>query len=222
MKDIFLLDMDETLLDFLKAEEENFLWALHRFGVQTDARTYPRFHEINDGLWKMLERGEIARAEINYRRFELLFQEFGYRADFKAVASAYFKHFEEVCYPYPGAIVFLKALKERGRTYIVTNGSKPIQERHIADAGFLSLIEGAFISEDVGFNKPSKEYADYVKANIEGFENSRAVWIGDSLTSDMVCAQNAQVDFILYSPTGRPQGYGGELARNYDELLQLL
>ena len=63
MKDIFLVDLDETLLDFPRAERENFHAVFARFAA-LPAGAYERFHVINDGLWKLLERGEIAREVL--------------------------------------------------------------------------------------------------------------------------------------------------------------
>ena len=100
MKDIFLLDLDETLLDFSKAEEVNFLRALERHGIPADAAVYAHFHKINDDLWKLLERGGIEREVLKVRRFELLFEELGIEADGAAVANTYFDNFPNVCFPF--------------------------------------------------------------------------------------------------------------------------
>ena len=220
MKDIFLLDLDETLLDFPRTERKNLHRTLLKFGMQADERQLLRFHEINDSLWKKLERGEITRARLLLKRFELFFEEYGFQADIETVAKAYFAGFQEICFPYDGALEFVKTLSALGRVFIVTNGSALIQKRHITDAGFLPYIKGAFISEEIGFNKPSMEYADYVEAHIEGYQRGHAVWIGDSLTSDGKCAQNRGIDFILYEPKGAPEGYAGLTAVGYQEVLE--
>lgn len=222
MKDIFLLDMDETLLDFTRAERENLSRTLAQFGVCCDDRVYARFHEINDGLWKLLERGGIARSVLIVRRFELLFDELGVSVLPGEVAKAYFDGFPELCFPYEGAAEFLKTLAARGRVYLVTNGGTRIQRRHMELAGFLPYLSGAFISEEVGADKPSMEYAEAVAAQIEGFSRERAVWIGDSLTSDMVCAERLGVDFILFAHGGVPEGYTGKWAADYGTLIRML
>ena len=219
MKDIFLVDMDETLLDFPRTERENLYRTLLKFGIQADEKQLSRFHEINDSLWKKLERGEITRARLILERFEIFFQEYGFQADIETVAKSYYAGFQEICFPYDGALEFIKALSVLGRVYIVTNGSTLIQERHIEDAGFLPYIEDAFISEEIGFNKPSMEYADYVEARIENYQRDRAIWIGDSLTSDGKCACGRGIDFILYAAKGVPEGFTGISATNYQEVL---
>lgn len=222
MKDIFLLDMDDTLFDFGRTEQINFNDTLAKFGISVGREVWLKFHEINRLLWEKFERGEITKAEIMPGRFEQLFEEYGYSADAEAVSQSYVKNFEEICIPFDGAYEFLRKLKELGRIYIVTNGNTSIQKRHIADAGFKPLIDGMFISDEIGFAKPSVEFADYVKSHIKDFDCGRAVWIGDSLTSDKRCAEVAGVDFILFSLHGLPEGYDGVSAKDYDEILKII
>lgn len=222
MKDIFLLDMDDTLFDFERAERENFRGTLASFGLPCGDGVYARFHAINEGLWRLLERGGISREELKVRRFRDLFEEFRIDADASAVADAYWRNFPSVCFPFAGAGAFLEALAARGKIYIVSNGGAAIQERHLQDAGFLPYITASFISETIGAEKPSKAFSDYVISHIEGFDRSRAVWIGDSLTSDMVCAKNAGIDFILFLPRGESGDFAGHTARNYPEALSVI
>ena len=222
MKDIFLLDMDETLLDFRRAERANFFHTLSSFSLCADEECYAHFHRINDALWKLLERGGIGREELKVRRFGLLCEECGFEADVPALAQTYWENFPEFCFPFAGAAEFLRTLAARGRAYIVTNGGVRIQRAHIALAGFTPYLSDVFISEEVGADKPSKAFSDYVKSHIPAFSESRAVWLGDSLTSDMACAEAAGIDFILYAARGVPQGYTGKCAQDYGEALRLI
>ena len=221
MKNIFLLDMDETLLDFSKAERVNFFQALSAHGIAADDGMYARFHAINDGLWKLLEVGEMTREKLKRERFRLLFAEYGLPADSGAVADSYFAGFPDICFPYAGAREFLGELARRGRVYITTNGGAVIQRRHIALAGFAPYLSGVFISEEVGADKPSWPYIGAVKRGIGNFDPADAVYIGDSLTSDMVCAERLGTDFILFRKA-RPAGYGGLLAGTFEEALGIL
>ena len=222
MKDIFLIDMDDTLLDFPKAERANLTQTLARFGFEIGESHVARFHAINDGLWKALERGETTRERLKVQRFELFFEAYGLQGDAPAVAQAYWENFPFVCFPFDGAAEFLKELKSRGRVYIVTNGGTLIQKRHLRDAGFEPFIERVFISEEIGFDKPSLEFADFVEANIPDYARERAVWVGDSLTSDGKCAASRGIDFILFTPRGAVSDYAGKSASSYGEVLNLI
>ena len=57
-----LFDADGTLLDF-KAAEKNALEATLRYiGVEPTEELTLRYSAINEGMWKMLERGEIKKS----------------------------------------------------------------------------------------------------------------------------------------------------------------
>lgn len=221
-KDIFLLDMDDTLFDFKRCEEKNLLDTLAQFEIYADERVLQRFRTINKSLWEQLERGEITKDAVKVGRFERLFDEFGFKADAHTAAAAYFKNFENICFPFDGAENFLRKLTEHGQIYIVTNGGTNIQKRHVSDAGFQPMISAMFISDEIGYNKPSNGFLQYVLKKIENFDKKRAVWIGDSLTSDYECAKLGGIDFILFAPEGAPLNYGGTSAKNYDEIFKIL
>lgn len=222
MKNIFLLDMDDTLLDFPRAERTNFFATLAQFGVAADDGMFARFHAINDALWKQLERGETTREKLKEQRFRTLLSEYGILLDVSAVARAYWQNFPEICFPFEGARPFLAALHARGRVYICTNGGTAIQVRHIELAGFAPYLDGLFISEQMGADKPSQEYAAQVIKNIENFSAERAIYLGDSLTSDKECARVMGVDFVLFAPRGIPSGYPEAAASNFEDALKLM
>ena len=222
MKDIFLLDMDDTLFDFQRTEEINFTQTLAKFNINATRQAFERFRDINIGLWQQFERGEISKEQIKLKRFSDLFDELGIEAEVQQIAYSYVENFKEICIPFDGATGFLKELLKKGKIYVVTNGNTDIQMRHLTDAGFLPFIEGIFISDEVGYAKPSQEYAEHLKTHIKDFECGRAVWIGDSLTSDKKCAEIAGVDFILFAPHSLPQGYEGHCATNYTQVMQIL
>ena len=222
MKDIFLLDLDDTLFDFRRGEREQILDTLAHFGVSPTPRMAERFHEINDGLWKGLERGEVTRERLLTLRFDMLFAEFDLTGDAALLQRHYFEGMSQRAYLLDGAKDFLAALGKLGSRYAVTNGSEFVQSRRLAAAGIEKDFDAIFVSEAVGCNKPSSAYADYVKNHIPGFDAARAVWVGDSLTSDRGCALAMGVDFILFRPMGRPAGYDGFFAQNYREVLALI
>ena len=222
MKDIFLLDLDDTLFDFRRGEREQILASLTHFGVSPSPRMAERFHEINDGLWKQLEQGRVTRERLLTLRFEMLFAEFDLTGDAALLQRHYFEGMSQRAYLLDGAKEFLAALGKLGSRYAVTNGSEFVQSRRLAAAGIEKDFDAVFVSEAVGCNKPSSAYADYVKNHIPGFNAARAVWVGDSLTSDRGCALAMGVDFILFRPMGRPTGYDGFFAQNYRDALALI
>ena len=61
-----------------------------------------------------------------------------------------------------------------------------------------------FISQDMGCQKPDKEYFDQVLQAIGPVDLAETVIVGDSLTSDMKGGLNAGLDTIWYNPNGKP------------------
>ena len=119
MKDIFLLDLDDTLFDFRRGEHEQISDTLAHFGFSPTPRMAERFHEINDGLWKGLERGEVTRERLLTLRFDMLFAEFDLTGNAALLRRHYFEGMAQRAYLMDGAKEFLAALGTRDRKSVV-------------------------------------------------------------------------------------------------------
>lgn len=221
MKDTFLLDIDDTLLDFCRLEREQLASVLAAFGERADEAIVARFHAINDALWKALERGEVTRERLVVVRFERLKEEFGLHTNAAALAVCFLDAMRDHAYLFEGAAQFLEGLSRLGRLYAVTNGASRVQRSHMKETGIAPFFADVFISEEVGAQKPSEAYVRHVREHIPNFEPSRTLYFGDSLTSDMVCAKRLGVDFVLFRPAGMPAGYEGYFAADHAQMLTL-
>ena len=63
------LDLDDTLLDFHKAEAIAVDKAFRAVGVQPTPELIARYSAVNKLHWQMLERGELTREEVLVERF---------------------------------------------------------------------------------------------------------------------------------------------------------
>ena len=118
----------------------------------------------------------------------------------------------------------LTKLRRLGRVFIVTNGTKNIQQSRFDIVGLWSYAERVFISEEVGYDKPSKGYTDYVIQNIPDFDKKNCFWIGDSLSADIKAANEAGILSIWFNPQGKPLSNRAKpdyVASNFDEILQI-
>ena len=86
MIDTLLFDLDNTLLDFDKAEANAITRALGDVGISATNEMRDCYHKINLAQWKLLEQGKMTREEVKMRRFKLLFQEFDIKASPQEVA----------------------------------------------------------------------------------------------------------------------------------------
>ena len=71
-----LFDLDDTLLDFGKAEKNALTLAFTEKGINPTEELLSRYSVINEEHWKRLEKEEITRDEVKYGRFSQLFDEY--------------------------------------------------------------------------------------------------------------------------------------------------
>ena len=77
MKRIFLVDADDTLLDFHGSAQKGLRVAFAKCGLVWQEEYAKRFKEINDKLWESLERKELTRATLMRERFPLFLAALG-------------------------------------------------------------------------------------------------------------------------------------------------
>lgn len=205
MIDLIFLDLDDTILDFGKAEEVAIGKTLRRFGVLPTEAVVTRYSEINRLQWEKLERGELNRAQVKLRRFEILFEELGVTASAEEARRFYEEQLGIGHYFMEGAEALLESLAARGaRLFLASNGTFAVQQGRIASAGIAKYFEKMFISEQLGAVKPQKEFFDICFAQIPGFARERAVIFGDSLTSDILGGINVGIKTCWFNPKGKP------------------
>ena len=199
-----LWDIDNTLLSFDLAERASMTKGFDKFGLDIgDEKALEVYKNINDKYWKMLEKGHMTREEILTGRFEEFFDLYDIAYDDRLVNDFNLFYQEEL-----GKQVFfndnaeevLRKLGKDYKQYAVTNGSKVAQSGKLKNSGLDKVFDGVFISEDLGYDKPSLEYFDLVFENIGSKNRDEYILIGDSLTSDMLGSNNAGIKNIWYNP----------------------
>ena len=199
-----LFDADGTLLDFHRSEREALKDCLTAFAIPCDEEVISTYSRINDEHWKMLERGEITRGELYVRRFQVLLDTYGFAADATEMHRTYIAALSTKSYLLDGAYDLCLQLRESCRLYIITNGNARVQHGRFDPCPLSPLFERSFISEEIGFDKPSKEYFDYVISEIPDFDPSDTLVVGDSLTSDIQGGINAGLATCWYNPVRKP------------------
>lgn len=179
------LDLDDTLLDFVKSERRAIRATLTKLGIRPTKTVVERYHHINAAQWKLLERGEITREQVLYRRFALLFAEYGIDGDPHETQRIYEKELGTGHYFISGAKRMLKQLSKKYQLYLVTNGLAVVQNSRLKSAKIAPFFQEIFISQEVGYNKPHPAYFEHCFSVIDGFQKENAIIIGDSLSSDM-------------------------------------
>ena len=198
-----LFDVDDTLLDFGKAESAAIGKTFERIGIPVTEELIRRYSEINAQQWARFERGEISRERLLTERFDILFSELGLSDIPSEMAQASYEYLLGIGHYFvDGAEALLEALKDKYELYIVSNGNASVQDRRLKSAGIIPYFSDIFISERVGFNKPSAEFFDACFERIPGFERDKAIIVGDRLSSDIQGGINAGVKTCWFNPKG--------------------
>ncbi|HHT7237594.1 MULTISPECIES: YjjG family noncanonical pyrimidine nucleotidase [Bacillus] len=220
-----LFDVDDTLLDFQKAEKIALRMLFEEKGLILTDEIEDRYKKINKSLWGSFEKGEITRNEIINTRFSILFKEYGEEVDGILFENNYRSYLEEGNQLMQGAFEFINQIQSEYDLYIVTNGISKTQDKRLRNAGLHSLFKDIFVSEDTGFQKPMKEYFDYVFERIPNFSPEEGLIIGDSLSADIKGGYVAGIDTCWFNPEKKSND--SEIVptyevHNFEELYALL
>ena len=204
MYDIVLLDADMTIWDFEASEKLALKDTVEYVGAEMTEEVFAFYHKVNSALWKAFDLKQVTKEELAYRRFAELLTFVEKEGDPLALNGYYQQRLGEHSIMLPGAEEMCRKLAERCTLYILTNGMHVAQVGRFEKSPVKQYITDMFISEDMGCQKPDKEYYDKVFAIIGLQDKSRAVMVGDSLTSDIQGGINGGVDTIWYNAKRKP------------------
>ena len=195
------LDLDNTILDFTKAEAIAIRKTMAAYGADPTDANAARYSAVNDLHWKALERGEMTRDQVLKGRFAMFFGELSIEIDPVAVAKTYETFLSQGHWFLPGAEETVKEkLYGKYKLYLASNGTPVVQHGRMTSADLYPYFEASFVSEEIGHNKPSKEYFDVAFSRIPGFDPGECLMVGDSLTSDILGGKNAGLRTVWVNP----------------------
>ncbi len=206
-----LWDVDGTLLDFRAAETAAVKSLFDEFslGRCTDEMVH-RYSRINTVFWERLERNEITKSRVLIGRFEQFFGEIGIPV---SLAEEFNRRYQirlgDTIVFRDDSIRIVKSLRGCVRQYVVSNGTIVAQNRKLKLSGLGELMDGIFLSEEIGAEKPNKAFFDAVFEKIRPFRPDEVLIVGDSLTSDIRGGNNAGIRTCWYNPERKeaPDGF---------------
>lgn len=219
-----LFDLDGTLYDFKATEKIALTIVLNTYGLENDRKTYDLYQEGNHYLWDEYEKGNISQSVINDRRFQMLFDRTGTKADGKEAGELYVEHLSRNGILLPGAKEFLDwlaARKDLFKAYIITNGIPKTQHGRLRTSDTYGYYEKIFISGEMGTQKPDKAFFDQVLEQA-AIEKEDSIVIGDTEKSDIQGAINAGIRSIYINFEGKRSDMANYSVSSYDELEKLL
>ncbi len=179
------IDIDNTLLDFDKCAKDSIKRACDFFSLAYPKNLFAEFIKTNDMLWGMIEKGTLTREELHKIRFELVFKSAGVNFDGQTFEKKFREYLRESHEKVDGADELLFYLSKKYRIYAVSNAAHKEQATRLEKAGLYKYFSGVFVSDEIGAQKPNKEFFDECFKRIPNCKISETVMIGDSLSADI-------------------------------------
>ena len=196
-----LYDVDGTLLDFETQEEVALSYCFKKYNLdELSEEKLELYKRINLGYWEMFEKNLITKEKLVVKRFEDYLEALGVKLNAEEVNDIYFSKLGDTIVFKDNSYELVKSLKGKIKQYVVTNGAIRVQKTKLAKSGFDKLMDDVFISDEVGYQKPRKEFFDAIKNRLGDIANDEILIVGDSLTSDMKLADNCNLISCFYNP----------------------
>ncbi|MBE7090978.1 MAG: noncanonical pyrimidine nucleotidase, YjjG family [Clostridiales bacterium] len=202
-----LLDLDDTLLDFHAAERYALSETLKEFGIPPKEEYITAYSKLNHEMWQKMEAGGITKDELRATRFPIFLERTGLRADGQSMAKGYESRLTDAAFTVEGAIPTLEILKKDYALYALSNGTSAVQRNRIKKSGLEPYFQGIFLSEELGYAKPAKQFFSAVFREIS-FAPNQTVMVGDSLSADIAGANNYGIRSVWLNRFGRENNTG--------------
>lgn len=202
MKKIILLDLDNTLIDFNECARHSIIAAFKEMSLPYTDKVFETFICENVKIWKRLEKGEITKAELRANRWNIILEKLGIEFDGTVIEELFEQGVANGAYAVEGAYDLLDYLYPEYNLYIVSNGFRFVQENRLKIGDFRKYFKDIFLSEDIGIQKPAKEFFDYCFKKLGNPPKESVMLIGDSLSADITGGINYGIDTIWFNKNG--------------------
>jgi FMN phosphatase YigB (HAD superfamily) len=128
---VFLLDVDNTLLDNDQFERDLQRHLKQQLGVEHQARYWTIFEELRAELGYADYLGAVQRIRVEYLRDPRLLEISSFLLDYPFADRLY-----------PGALDMIARLRDRAATVILSDGDAVFQPRKIERSGLFSAVDG--------------------------------------------------------------------------------
>lgn len=201
--DLFLFDLDDTLLDFKASEKQSFYSTLQNLGViQEFDQLFSLYQIENRALWKLFEEGKTTKEFLKVERFRKIFNAFKIDINPEVASTRYLEMLPQTVVLIDHAVEICQWLSQKGELGIITNGIHHVQTERIKNSQLAPYISFVSVSEDCGFAKPDARFFEYSVKMAKKFDKASTVIVGDRFEADIQGAHNFGIDGCWFNPDG--------------------
>ncbi|MBP1989587.1 YjjG family noncanonical pyrimidine nucleotidase [Paenibacillus eucommiae] len=211
---ILLFDLDDTLLDFGANETESLNKLFQHHGYTFSNELFQVYNSINKQLWADYENGNIVLDVVLNSRFSetmLRLEKVVDGIEWENLYRELLNNGSQLLMD--GALEVCQRLSVSNRLFVITNGITQTQIKRLKQSGLYVFFENIFDSQSIGFQKPSKEFFNYVMSQIKDFNIDNALIIGDSLNTDIKGGLLSGIDTCWINRNS--QKYSAEIQSTY-------
>lgn len=199
--DLFLFDLDDTLLDFQESERLSFFLSLQSLGFKDGAEDLFKTYQIeNSALWKLFEQNLTTQAHLKVERFRKTFTTHKVELDPEVASTRYLEALPETVVLIDHAVEICDWLSHRGEVGIITNGIHHIQTRRINNSKLAPYISFVSSSDQCGFAKPDIRFFEFSAKMAKKFSKASSIIVGDRIEADIQGAHNFGIDACWFNP----------------------
>lgn len=198
---LFLLDLDDTLLDFQASEKLCFKETMDKFGFIKSLEDLHKTYKIeNNLLWKQVESGEIDKDFLKVERFKRTLEHHKIELPPHLMADYYLDQLPKNVVLIDGAVEALKYLKQFGEIGIITNGIQSTQKQRIENSALQDYIDFIAVSDECGYAKPDVRFFEFTVKKAKLFSKETTIVIGDRIEADILGGNNFGIDTCWFNP----------------------
>ena len=199
--DLFLFDLDDTLLDFKESERLSFFLALENLGMKTGLDDLFRQYQVeNSALWKLFEQNLTTKEHLKVERFRKIFHLNKIDLDPHLASSRYLDTLPETVVLIDHAVEICEWLTKHGEIGIITNGIQTVQHQRIKNSKLAQYINFISVSDECGFAKPDTRFFEYTVKMAKKFAKASTIIVGDRIEADIQGAHNFGIDGVWFNP----------------------
>lgn len=202
--DLFLFDLDDTLLDFKASERLAFTRLLEDLGIVHAADMYANYRATNEALWGQLEQKKVTLEHLKIERFRKTFADHRIDIDPEHASARYLEMLGETVVLMDHAHETCEWLSQRGEIGIITNGIHAVQMSRIKSSSIAPYISFISVSEMCGHAKPEVRFFEHTAAMAKKFSKASTIIVGDRPDADIQGALHFGIDSCWFNPHKKP------------------